>query len=442
MNAWIPSVPVQPVQPVHPVHPEGGIEPARTVLDSVHEWFERFITVVEESDLDLLTLWAAHTHLVVETYTTPRLILDSAMPGSGKTTVLEHLQRLCVRPIQMASVSSPSMLARILDAEMRTMLIDEADRSLSDDKPEIRELLAILNSGYKRGGTRPVLVPAKGGAWDVAEMPTYSPVAMAGNSPKLPEDTKSRSIRVLLMPDIDGTAEESDWELYDLDARDLGESLASWADSVRDDVRANRPEMPESVRGRARERWAPLKRVAVAAGGRWPEVVDQMAVKDVERMESEKAEGFVQQRPHIMLLSHIHEAWESGERFVSTENLIDRLVTSHPASWGEFSTYGKRLTAQRMGRMLSTHYNVQTSRPDTNGPRGYTRGSLETPFRRFGLDPSSEPDEPAEVAEPALDWNDQIAQHDELVTQPDRCSECALRSRDGHLPSCSQAAAS
>ena len=44
-------------------------------------------------------------------------------------------------------------------------------------------------------------------------MPTFAPVVMAGNNPKLPEDTKSRSIRVLLMPDTDGTAEESDWEV-------------------------------------------------------------------------------------------------------------------------------------------------------------------------------------------------------------------------------------
>ena len=35
---------------------------------------------------------------------------------------------------------------------------------------------------------------------------------MAGNNPNLPADTASRQIRVLLMPDIDGTVEDSDWE--------------------------------------------------------------------------------------------------------------------------------------------------------------------------------------------------------------------------------------
>ena len=38
------------------------------------------------ADLDLLALWTVHTWLVAETYTTPRLLFDSPVPGSGKTT--------------------------------------------------------------------------------------------------------------------------------------------------------------------------------------------------------------------------------------------------------------------------------------------------------------------------------------------------------------------
>jgi len=107
-------------------------------------------------------------------------------------------------------------------------------------------------------------------------MTTFAPVAMAGNSPNLPDDTQSRCIRVLLLPDIEGRVEESDWELLDEPARELGARLAQWADSVRDKVRGDRPPLPDIVKGRARERWSPLKRVAAAAGGRWPGVVDEL----------------------------------------------------------------------------------------------------------------------------------------------------------------------
>lgn len=405
-DAWRPTqaAPVRPVAPVAPVPQRGVAGTGAAVLDDVRDWLDTYVCAVGENDLDLLTLWAAHTHLAVETYTTPRLLLDSPVPGSGKTTTLEHLQRLCMSPVQMASLSSPALLTRMLDAGMRTVLIDEADRSLNPDREGVGELLAVLNSGYKRGGTRPVLTPAKGGDWKVSEMPTFCPVAMAGNSPNLPDDTRSRSIRVLLMPDIDGTAEESDWEWIDHDARELGKALEAWADYVRDDVRLNRPVLPDGVKGRARERWAPLKRVADAAGGRWPAAVDLMAADDVRRLELEREEGIVEQRPHVILLAHIHKAWQPGEQFISTETLIARLVHAHPDLWGDLSTFGKRLTAQRLARMLSKHYNVPgTDRPERDGPRGYLRSTLVTAFRQFGLDPLREPAQPAQPAQLAQD---------------------------------------
>src|SRR5215207_4777589 len=209
-----------------------------SLLRKLRSWFARFIRTMDGADLDLLTLWAAHTHLAMETYTTPRLQLDSPVPGSGKTTCLEHLQRLCLRPVQMASLSSPALLTRMLNAELRTILIDEADRSLNPEKEGIADLLAVLNSGYKRGATRPVLTPVKGGGWETKEMPTFAAVAMAGNNPNLPDDTRSRIIRVLLLPDLSGTVEESDWETIEEDAFGLHSQIVDWADQVRDQVKA------------------------------------------------------------------------------------------------------------------------------------------------------------------------------------------------------------
>lgn len=394
------SHPVQPVQPDRPVTSGGSGETGLAILGQVRGWFARYVSTVQDDDLDLLTLWAAHTHLCVETYTTPRLLIDSPVPGSGKTTTLEHLDKLCLAPVQMATLSSPAMLVRILDAGLRTLLIDEADRSLAPDKEGIGDLIAVLNSGYKRGGTRPVLTPSKDGGWSVKEMPTFAPVVMAGNSPNLPEDTRSRSIRVLLMPDVDGSIEESDWEWIEDDARQLGKQLAGWAETVADNVRLNRPVLPDQVRGRARERWSPLMRVAEAAGGRWPAVVARLAVEDIEEQELAREEGAVTHRPHVVLMQHLAEVWEDGETFIPTETLINRLVTEHPEVWGEHSSFGKRLTAQRLGRMLSGNYKIHTSRPDTNGHRGYTIGSLSTAFRRFGLTLPNKPAEPAEPAEP------------------------------------------
>lgn len=355
-------------------------------LDAVREWLGRYVITVQDSDLDLLALWAAHTHVVQETYTTPRLLIDSPVPGSGKTTCLEHLGRLCVNPVQMAAVSSSALLVRLLEEGVRTLLIDEADRTLRPDADGTPDLIAVLNSGYKRGATRPVLVPEKGGGWVSREMSTFAPVVMAGNNPHLPDDTRTRCIRVLLMPDTNGTVEESDWELIEADAMLLGQQLAAWADLHRVEIGNTRPPLPEGIVGRLREKWQPLARVAAVAGGRWPQVVDELAVADREQIEADREDGLVVEKPHVILLRHLFEVWPDGERFMPTTTLVAALIAAHPEMWGDGSAYGRALTTQRLGRMLATSYKVNSGRSDDPArTRGYYRARLESVWDRFGM---------------------------------------------------------
>lgn len=358
------------------------------LLTRVRNWLGTYISTVSDSDLDLLALWAVHTHLVIETYTTPRLQIDSPVHGSGKTTVIEHLERLCLRSIQMATISSSAMLARMLDKEIRTILIDEADRALDPKKEGIADLLAVLNSGYKRGGTRPVLVPAKGGNWEVKEMPTFSPVALAGNNPTLPDDTKSRIIRVLLMPDHSGLIEESNWEEIESEARALHDDIAAWADQVRDQVKQSRPDLPDGISGRFREKWSPLKRVADVAGGEWPKRTDEMALNDKKEYEMDTEDGVLREAPHVALLRHIHEVWPTTVPFLPSENLITRLTLEYPEMWGPLNPTGKgALTAKRLGFMLGKAYKIHSDQPVRGEPRGYHYASFVRPWHRMGMAP-------------------------------------------------------
>jgi hypothetical protein len=81
----------------------------------------------------------------------------------------------------------------MLNNGMRTILLDEVHRTLNSDKPGIGDLVAIINTGYRIGATRPVNAPVNGGGWEVADMPTFAPAALAGNDPNLENDTRSRS---------------------------------------------------------------------------------------------------------------------------------------------------------------------------------------------------------------------------------------------------------
>lgn len=359
------------------------------ILDEIEQHLHRYICTTDDADLSILTLWAASTWVATELYTSPRLLIDSIMPGSGKTTVLDHLQRLCCRSVQAASISSPALLPRILEHGIRTILIDEVDRSLSPNKPGVEDLLGILNSGYRRGATRPVLVPGKGGEWKVNEMPTFAPVAMAGNSPRLPDDTRSRSIRILLMPDLHGTVEESDWELIEDDVFALQDRLVAWAELIRPTLAGQVVDVPDQCKGRNKEKWKPLKRIAAAAGGHWPGVADELIRRDLAQQEAEADAGLKAQPPGMAMMHDLAKVWPDDEPFLATEILVAKLVARNPDMWGLASAYGKQLTARRMGQLVSQASKVTSSRPGGRGPRGYLREHLAPVWHRLGIQPGA-----------------------------------------------------
>lgn len=370
------------------------------LLDDVEAWFGRYIGVTDDRDLSLVTLWTVATHVAVETYTSPRLLIDSTTPGSGKTTLLDHIGRLACSPLHAAALSSPAVLVRALQGGIRTLLVDEADRSLSPNKPGVEDLIAILNSGYRRGATRPVLVPVKGGAWEVKEMPTFCPVALAGNSPRLPDDTRSRSIRILLMPDRTGRVEDSDWELIEGAALELRDRILAWTEQVREQITGMPVDLPAGCIGRAKEKWRPLKRVAVAAGSHWPEIVDQLITRGMAETDAEHDAGLSADPPGMVMLRDLHAVWPEGEDFVATERLVSKLVVHNAEYWGLSSAYGKALTATRLGRLVSQASKVTSTRPGGVGPRGFTRASFDPIWERLGIHPSFQPGEPGEPGEP------------------------------------------
>lgn len=382
----------------------GSVGSMGELLDITRAWFARFIYVVNESDLDVITLWAIHTWLCEETYTTPRLLIDSPVPGSGKTTLLEHLGKLSRRPIQMASISSAPLLARITAKEIRTLLLDEADRSLDPKRPGVQDLIAILNSGYKVGATRPVLVKNKEGGWDPDEMPTFAPVAIAGNTPLLPDDTRSRCLVVRLLPALEGGVEPSDWEYLDSEASALAGVIEATAEEFREQVRYARPVLPDGCVNRLRERWNPLKRIAWVAGEEWSNKVDELITEDIEGSKDQAENGDLQVSINLHLARDLHAVIGDSTGFFQGSKVIPMLIRHNPEVWSARSNYGKDLTAQRFGQLLFKAYGVRSQRIG-DGLRGYNSTQFAQIWRQLGISHKQppKPTKPTKPTEPTTE---------------------------------------
>src|SRR6476620_9955158 len=118
------------------------------LLDEVECFAGRFLAFPTKHHLVVICLWILHTWAVIAFYVTPRLVLDSPEPGSGKTRVLEVLALLCRAAKLTLSTTTAALYRRIEAAgdEPPTVLQDEADAIwTSRSNPQAEDLRALYN---------------------------------------------------------------------------------------------------------------------------------------------------------------------------------------------------------------------------------------------------------------------------------------------------------
>lgn len=372
---------VQPVQPVpkkpempgdtakpEPPKPKPVSEPidGAELLDDIERFAGRFLALPSVHHLVVIVLWIAHTWVVSAFYVTPRLVLDSPEPGSGKTRVLEVLALLCpnakltistttaalYRRIARASIDDPAAAGggELFNTELLpTILQDEADAVFGrTNNPQAEDLRALYNSGYRRGAT---VDRCEGDAkkMEVREFPVFAPVAFAGLGGKIPRTILDRSI-VLHMrrraPD-----EHVD-EFRERDARadsyPLWQGLGNWGrnSETLGALRAMRPTMPEGVRDRPAEVWEALLAVADLVGADWPERA--RAACRYFALDGDPDDLSFGAR----LLRDIKTVFGDRDRMFSAD-IIAELTSNPEAEWSDL--WGKPLDQRRLAKELKRY---------------------------------------------------------------------------------------
>src|SRR5438270_2426036 len=156
--------------PVSFINPPSAPEPvsAADVLAQLTDTIRAHV-IMDEAAVLVTALWAMHTHVLEAFANTPRLVIRSRQPSSGKTTLLTLLSLLTPRPLDFCGGAGTAVLWTL--GYRPTLLIDDAVSVIAGS----RQLQAILRSGAQRTGAK-LLGPAKTGA-EVVDI--FIPAALA-----------------------------------------------------------------------------------------------------------------------------------------------------------------------------------------------------------------------------------------------------------------------
>jgi hypothetical protein len=242
---------------------EPAPEPAGVFRD-VCERFAHFLDFPPEAapgTTATLALWTVFTYVYPAWDAAPYLFVGGPM-GSGKSRVLDVLQRLAFRPVSSSNLTAPTLF-RTLHAGGGTMLFDEAER-LRQSTPEQQELLSVFLCGYRRGGCATRL-EAVGDTFRPVRFDVFGPKALACIA-GLPPTLASRCIPVTMFR----SAGESEKPKRRLDAdpgawqsvRDALHALALEHGPAWVDVASRAGVVPPGIGGRNYELWQPLLALA------------------------------------------------------------------------------------------------------------------------------------------------------------------------------------
>ena len=239
---------------------EGDADPdagdGALVLNVVESFLRRFIAYPSQHALIAHVLWIAHTYLLEQFDTTPRLAFMSAEKMSGKTRALLEVTPLLVRcPIPSVN-ASPAVILRLADKDQGTILYDEIDAIFGNVKNQEAntDLCSLMNAGYRRG--------AKVRRWNVNhnapdEFNAFAPLAVAGLR-DLPDTLASRAIFIRMKRrSPTEKVEPFRWRNASKEAEPIKYRLEEWcigiADQIsletkpaRDALRHRRPVTPTS----------------------------------------------------------------------------------------------------------------------------------------------------------------------------------------------------
>jgi hypothetical protein len=374
----------------------GSLSPT---LDQVEAFVRRYVALTEAQYIAVV-LWVAHAWVLAATATTAYLHVTSPEAESGKSRLLEILELLTPKPMSAVSMTT-AVLFRAVHQEAPTLFIDEAD-NIMGDRDAKRELLGLLNAGYRRGK---YAYRMGGGNRDrLEQFEVFCAKAIAGLA-DLPGTLPTRCLRI----DMQRRATTEPIEdFYPDDAEPEAEqvrvALTEWSEAAVDALRRSRPARI-GVRDRLEEALRLPMAIAAMAGGHWPE-----RSRDALR-ELAGASAGTTTSEGMQLLGHIRQVFDERDADeLATADLLGHLIELDEAPWrGWWGTDrdGTVVASKGAPRKLSEKlrpYGIRSRDIGSTATRrkGFRRADFEDRWGRYlPSDPAQPPPDSAQSAQTA-----------------------------------------
>ncbi|MFT9396461.1 MAG: DUF3631 domain-containing protein [Bifidobacterium psychraerophilum] len=326
------------------------------LLDEVLAFCKQFIAYPDTDSSIAHTLWIAHAWLVDLLFTTPRLAFVSPEKRSGKTRAQEVTAQLVPNPVNVVSVSPAYLYRRIQekpDGMLPVIELDETDALFTGRPSETTEQIrGIINAGYRQGATVGRAEATKNGEVKTVDFPVFAAVCLAGIG-NMPDTIADRAIIIhmkrrrpdyTLTPYRDRTVRRQ--------AKPLRTRLAAWAQAQRGALAAytddDYPQMPDEIQDRDADVWEPLFIIAQIAGGHWPQLVSDTAIRIIHKQHEEP------QSIGERLLKDIRTVFDDHTAIYRSD-LIEQLKRIEGAPWRTLGKSGDGIDSWYLTKTLKQY---------------------------------------------------------------------------------------
>jgi hypothetical protein len=314
--------------------------------------------------ISTLICWVMLTYISPAFSAVPYLLL-SGPAGSGKSRVLELLERLAFRPFSASNLTN-AVLFRSLDSFGGTLLLDEAEQLRDNRSPEVAQLMTSLLAGYRAGKFVCRMEPTAEGSFSTTHFAVYGPKAIACIN-EVPPTLGQRCIQIAMFR----SPPESNKPRQRLgDCDPLWQTLRDAAHAITLDFGRDWPRLAAlsdvcpPMSGRSYELWQPL--LAIAAWFEEHGVEGLLSLMQTHALAViESARDHSTPAADELLLRTLARAVMRGDRPTAKE-VLQAASLEEPTTFQRWSPKGVADHLRRYGIITSKSHGRHEYKPSTD----------------------------------------------------------------------------